>query len=203
MQKLIILFFVSALTLTSCSSMVNKGPKHYISQFGNSKPEPSSFMFCSKYGCKKKTMLSLSADSWQSVREIFSEKASDPAMERLQISEAVGLLESIIGPVTNTEHDEPGSFPGIGKGDQLDCVDESLNTSTYLVMMEEDGLITEHNLFGPAHRGYLIDGNWPHFAPVIEEKNTGERFVVDSWFYKNGEKPVIISLQEWKGGWKP
>ena len=179
------------------------GANNYIAEIGNDRPAPSSFVFCSKYGCRKKTRVSLSDDSWQKIRRIFADRTSDPAEERLRLAEAVGLLESIVGPITNTEFDEPGSFPGLGEGDQLDCVDESLNTTTYLVMLKNDGLITEHRLLGPAHRGYLIDGAWFHFAPVIEENSTGKRFVVDSWFYQNGEKAVVIPLEEWKGGWKP
>ncbi|MFC1837061.1 hypothetical protein ACFLYW_00060 [Thermodesulfobacteriota bacterium] len=203
MNKTTIPILVLSFILSACISMIEKGPRSYISQAGNIKPEPSSFVFCSKYGCKEKTIINLSSESWQSVRQIFVQKALDPAQEREQISNAIGLLETILGPITETENDEPGSFQGMMKHNQLDCVDESLNTTTYLVMLEEDNLITEHTLLGPAQRGFLIDGAWPHFAPVIEEKATGERFVVDSWFYKNGEKAVVLPLQVWKSGWKP
>jgi len=183
--------------------MIGKGARSYISQVGNINPKPSSFVFCTNYGCREKTTVSLSPESWLSIRKIFAVKNSDPARERQQIIDAVSLLETIVGPITETEYDEPGTFPGFGKGNQLDCVAESLNTSTYLVMMEEDNLITEHNVLGPTQRGFMINFAWPHFAPVIEEKATGKWFVVDSWFYKNGAKPVIVSFQEWKNGWKP
>ncbi len=199
-KNYIILIF---LIFTSCLAQVDKGARNYIVQLGNEKPEPSSFVFCSNYGCQKKTVITLGLDSWNEVRMIFADKVIDADAERMKISEAIGRLESIVGPITKTEYDEPGSFVGAGKDNQLDCVDESLNTSTYLVMMENEGLITYHKLLGPAQRGFLIIGGWPHRAPVIEEKETGKRFVVDSWFYRNGEPAVVLPLQEWLNGWSP
>jgi hypothetical protein len=196
------LILAISLILQACTGMIDKGAGYYIADTGNINPRPSSFIFCSNHGCEKKTTVSLPEGAWKSVRQVFEPKSSDPAIERERIREAVGLLETIVGPMTDTEFDKGGFSFAQAKGSQLDCVDESLNTTTYMVMMENDGLITEHNLLGPALRGYLING-WPHFAPVIEEKETGKRFVIDSWFYKNGKKAVVLPLEVWQKGWKP
>ena len=85
----------------------------------------------------------------------------------------------------------------------MDCIDEAMNTSTYLVMMKNDGFMRFHELQEHASRGYFIWGGWPHVAPIIVEKLSGQEYAVDSWFLDNGQPPFIIPLKLWKSGWRP
>jgi hypothetical protein len=90
-------------------------------------------------------------------------------------------------------------------GNQLDCVDESTNSTTYLRMMERDGLLRYHRVGSRAARarsgGFII--GWPHFTAVIEEIASGEKWAVDSWFRNNGEPPEVVPLSLWRTGWEP
>jgi hypothetical protein len=70
-------------------------------------------------------------------------------------------------------------------------------------MLRKEGLIRFHEVRGPAHRGFLIDGKWPHVATVIIEKESGDAFVVDSWFLDNGYPAFVIPYKDWSAGWKP
>jgi hypothetical protein len=43
----------------------------------------------------------------------------------------------------------------------------------------------------------------PHTTAVIRDIENRQDYVVDSWFFDNGERPVIMPLEEWKSGWSP
>jgi hypothetical protein len=64
-------------------------------------------------------------------------------------------------------------------------------------------LLVWHAPHGLAHRGLLLIGGWPHTTAVMRERESGEAFAVDSWFLDNGEPPYIVSLAEWREGWRP
>jgi hypothetical protein len=111
-------------------------------------------------------------------------------------------MESIVGPLTGTDGDIGGSLQGAFRKNQMDCEDEAVNTCTYLIMMQDDGLITYHDIYKPTMRGFVVMG-WPHVATVLKDKQTGERFVVDSWFEDNGHPAHVVPYREWKSGWRP
>lgn len=193
---LILVFF-------SCAGTKEKGAYEFIESYGKHDPSPSHFSICYAHGCNRSADVQLSWEEWNIVRQAFDLGSSDKAKERQSIAKAVGILETIVGRRTGTDADIGGSFAGMFKQYQMDCIDEAVNTSTYLVMMKNDGLIRFHDLQETAHRGYFIWGGWPHVAPVIVEELSGEEYAVDSWFLDNGQPAFIIPLKQWKGGWKP
>jgi hypothetical protein len=90
------------------------------------------------------------------------------------------------------------------KDNQHDCVDESLNTTIYLTLLEQKGLLRHHNVEDPTVRLPIIhSGRWPHQTAVISEIETSKFYAVDSWFHDNGAKAEIVPLRKWKDGWKP
>lgn len=187
--------------MTSCTAY-QMNTRIYIEQYGVVDPTPASFKICYSHGCEDLAEVQLSPDQWERVRAIFSAKSADAATERENISHAIGMLESMVGPLTETEKDIGGSFHGILRANQMDCVDEAVNTLTYLTMMEQDRLISYHDINLPASRGFFLNG-WPHVAPVLVNKQTKEKYVVDSWFLDNGQPAVVLPYKKWKSGWKP
>jgi hypothetical protein len=91
---------------------------------------------------------------------------------------------------------------GFGKTGQMDCIDESTNTTTYLYMLEQAGYLKWHTLVDRSTRFGIFIG-MPHATAVIEDINTHTRYAVDSWFFDNGIPPAIIELSAWKKGRDP
>lgn len=112
-------------------------------------------------------------------------------------------MEKIVGGLTGTEEDVRGTFRKTGRL-QLDCVDESTNTTAYLIAFAERGYLKHHTVEGPSSR-FLLHGRpgWPHQTAVIKETETGQRYAIDSWFYDNGHPAVSVPLEEWSDGWTP
>ena len=164
-------------------------------------PEPTQFNICYDHGCASLAWVKLSKQQWQQVRSVFSAPAGTAAGEREQIRSAVALLETMVGAMTGTATDKGGNWAGWGLPGQMDCIDESINTTIYLRMLQRDGLLRWHQAGDRATRWTPL--SWPHTTAVIEERSTLVRWAVDSWFLDNGEPPFVLPLQAWRDGWRP
>ena len=164
--------------------------------------EPRRFSFCYGYSCANVIEVGLSPEEWREVGSLFVPAAENGEAERLRIARAVAMIERLVGSKTGTENDVGGTFRGAGRLGQLDCVDESRNTATYLDLMAEAGFLKWHTRVESRTRGFFIFG-WPHTTAVIRNNATGEQFAVDSWFHGNGESPEVVPIHLWKSGWRP
>ena len=164
-------------------------------------PTPTRFNICFNHGCQSLADVSLTPQQWQETRRLFSPEPASPREERERIAQAVGKLETVVGKLTGTDNDRGGSLAGLWMRNQMDCVDESTNTHTYLVMLKNDGLLKYH---APADNERRFRPRlYQHYSAVIEETATQEKYAVDSWFLDNGQPPIILPLSVWKQGWTP
>lgn len=201
MRKVISIFLLTFF-LISCASGPQKSADNFMARYGIKDPVPHRFKVCFSHGCNKSEMVQLNDNQWEHIRKVFKPASIDASMERKKIAQAISILESIVGILTKTNGDIGGTFPGVFMRNQMDCEDETINTSTYLTMLKKDNMINFHDLLEPARRGYFLNG-WPHMAPVILEKGSGEKYVVDAWFLDNGKLPFILRYNKWKDGWRP
>ena len=79
---------------------------------------------------------------------------------------------------------------------QLDCVDETVNTTIYLTLLSREGLLRWHRVAAPAHRGTLVTLDVAN-TPVLVENGTGKGFAVDTAFADPGLPPYIVPLETW------
>lgn len=165
-------------------------------------PQLGGFEVCVGGGCAEIKQVSLNAKEWQKIAAIFSvhNKASDARQERMLIASALGEFERIVGKKTNTSQDLAGTFHFI-QG-QLDCNDEAINSTTYMRLLRQNGLIKLHEIEDMQIRAFFFSG-WPHTTAVIHEIATGDRYAVDSWFYDNGFPATVVPLKLWKSGYIP
>ena len=122
--------------------------------------------------------------------------------ERKKISLAIGVLEDIVGKKIGTSGDLAGTFDNSAYKGQQDCNDEAINSTTYMRLLQQNGLIKFHEIEDTRTRNFFFTG-WPHTTAVIRESKTGDRFAVDSWFYDNGHPAIIVPFAQWKANYKP
>ena len=162
-----------------------------------------NFSICHGHGCRLVSQVSLTEMDWDPVADLFAEPAASADIERTRIAMATAILEEAVGRQTGTHDDEAGTFNAISGNNQLDCVDETSNTSVYLTLMARAGYLKWHKITGWAGRGLLIDGEWPHQSAVVEEMKTGKAYAIDTWFEDNGRPAHVVPLETWRAGWIP
>ncbi len=151
---------------------------------------------CYNFSCKTRQTVTLSQTEWHSIIGWFYPGATSAAGEREQLRRAIGWMEVVMGHHTPTHRDKGlnleknPNFPG-----QLDCIDESLNVTTYMHLFESQGHLRWHHVMDRAYRSGGFDAHW---AGQLQEVATGERFVIDSWFQDNGMLPYIARSAEWE-----
>jgi hypothetical protein len=82
---------------------------------------------------------------------------------------------------------------------QLDCIDESVNTWTYMTMMERGGLFRFHEVAKLSNAGSLHN---PRNTAVLKEKN-GDYYAIDPSLVDAGVPPPVIPLTSWMTEWPP
>ncbi|MGI9315770.1 MAG: hypothetical protein ACR2QW_00445 [bacterium] len=177
------------------------GPAALAQDHGVAIPSNISFSaipVCYDFGCATKAVVKLPVEEWQSVVGWFDPPAQTPAEERDQIRRAVGWMEVLIGRHTPThldlEFDKVNNIDNRETG-QLDCIDESVNTTIYMKLFEANGFFKHHIVIEEAYRRSAFDQHW---AGQIKEIETGDRYVVDSWFQPNGYLPVVQDSPSWE-----
>ena len=175
---------------------------HDISRIFHSIPTLGAFEICHSGGCAEVSIVSISDEEWLQVSNIFDHNAQNASQERTQIAHAIGVLETLVGNKIGTSGDLAGTFGNSNHKGQLDCNDEAINSTTYMRLLVEKGLIQLHVIEDTRTRNFFFTG-WPHSTAVIHEIATGERFAVDSWFYDNGHAASIVPFATWKANFQP
>ncbi|HEY8354723.1 MAG TPA: hypothetical protein VIK69_06890 [Methylophilaceae bacterium] len=166
-------------------------------------PSLDEVAICHGGGCARVTTTAIAPDAWHEILGACEQAATpDAETERACIAEMLGAFERVIGANTGTDTDRGGTFGNSAYPGQMDCNDEAINTTNYLKLMQQHGLLHHHEIMDIARRGFFFKG-WPHTAAVIREIGSGQRYAVDSWFYDNGRPAVIVPFEVWKSGWRP
>lgn len=186
------------ITLTACTH-VPGDYQTYLARKNVHNLSQKKFDHCQGYGCRVVQTVSLSEKQWRGIAALFDTPPQTSTEERDRLAKAIGKLETVVGAMTNTSHDRGGTFQKIENG-QLNCIDESVNTTTYLHLLKNAEFMKYHDIMAPQSR---IPFKWPHQSAVIQDIETKSYFAMDSWFHDNGHPAEIVALGIWRGGWKP
>ncbi len=167
-------------------------------------PAVNMFSHCSSYGCQIVQQVSFEPAEWDQILTAFETPPTNAQQEREALPKAIAMMEKIIGPKTGTSDDIARSwtFTFLPKG-QLDCIDESINTTTYLQLLEQAGYVRFHDIGTIALRGNRLDLMLLHNTATLIDHDSGISYAIDSWFGANGMPPDVVLLDDWIEGWKP
>jgi hypothetical protein len=175
--------------------------QHYV-DFHTEAPRNNTVYVCHAYGCRMQTPFRFTDADIAQLKTLMAKtrKADTPHEERRAVAYAIGWMETRTGDVIGTSADRPGmDFAGSGDPTQQDCVDEATNTTSYLLILERNGLLKHHTVGTPFSKENLLRGvaGWPHWTAVLRENANGQKWAVDSWIYANGENPAIVEAEKW------
>ena len=196
-----ILGFLSvAMAVSACAENANQLQTFYLDRFATPNPTLSEFTVCHGFYCAERSPASISEDQWRRVTAIFKPRAKNARHERQQIAQGLAVIQTIVGPQTGTDahqwtHKNMFVIPNGGDLTQLDCIDTSVNTWTYMTLMERSGLFAFHRVaplsYGPVRN-----------TAVLQELNGGY-FAIDASLVDVGVPPPIMPLATWLGSWPP
>jgi hypothetical protein len=163
-------------------------------------PTPQRFTYCSDHNCEVEHPVSLSDTDWAKVTAALAEAPVDAEAERAAVALSVARFEQSVGPRTGTARDPGGTGIFAPAGD-LDCVDEAVNSTRFLVMLDNAGLLRFHRAGWPVHRAF-VGNSRTHMTATLQEAG-GTRWAVDSWFHASGEPAEVVPIELWLSGWEP
>lgn len=168
---------------------------------------------CYNYGCAAEATVEYGAPALARVRDLLDD-AHDAAHERAQLAIAVGWLLGWAGEQSPIAADRGGNYADGGVFGRMDCIDHATTTTRLLRLLEARGWLRWHRVLEPAQRTRLVF--FAHWSALIEEvarapwrqddleDDVGaRRFVVDSWFFDNGQPAAVLPLEAWMDGEGP
>jgi len=194
---------LAGLALGACTHARSGPPSEHLVDFGVAQPTANTVHVCHAYGCQRKTKFRFSDADLAEISAVMAKtRAADTAHEeRRAVAYAIGWIERRVGAAIGTSSDRAGmDFTASGDPAQQDCVDESTNTTSYLLVLQANGFLKHHTVARPFAKDQLWRGvaGWTHWTAVIEETAGGhQRWAVDSWIYANGENPAIVETENW------
>jgi hypothetical protein len=175
-----------------------RDPRHFLRDNGSVPPKNGYVTVCHAYGCTRITRVGIGDADLATIKRLMAPGAASPGAERAAIARMIAAMEDKVGAITGTSADRDyRDFASGGDPKQMDCIDEAANSTSYLLLLDQLGLLRHHKVAHPVSKGFLLDFVYPHNTAVLIEKQTGTRYAVDSWVFKNGEPPIIVPLQTW------
>ena len=162
--------------------------KHYM-KFGTDPPQGNKVTVCHAYSCKQQTAYTFSREDIAEIAAVMNKvkRADTPFEERRAAAYAIGHIEAKVGAKLGINDRAGMQFTAANNPTQQDCVDEATNTTSYLLVLQTNGLLKHHTVEGTMYKQNLARGlatlnpvkYWPHFAAVLKEKESGQKYAVE------------------------
>lgn len=191
----ITLLSLCTVLLAACAQS-RENYQSYLEYYNVEAPKDMTTMSCRGYGCKIVNSTTLTKREWSYITSPLRKKPTSGEDEREKLRWVTGRFEEVMGERTGTKIDRPGTYQAIGDY-QMDCSDESVNVTLYMLMLQDHGLLRYHQVGRPASRFP------PHLTAVLIETATGKLYALDSWFHYNGVRAEVVPLEQWKRRWHP
>ena len=171
-------------------------PELHFKEYKAEPPRGNTITVCHAHGCQKQETFTFSATDIRDVGTLmdYVRNGDTPEGERRAIAYAVAWMERRVGPATGTAGDR-ASLGFMNASGQLDCVDEATNATSYLMVLQSNGLMRHHFVIRPFSKASFF--KWPHFAAMMQERRTGKVYAVDSGVGPNGSNPAITLASQW------
>lgn len=202
-MKITPVFISRFLTIIASAMPVQAGAaqpaQSWYGEQGYVAPSGDRIVACHGYGCSRRTALVVDPSLISRAGGLLRRGQGSPAGERAALQEVVKSYTAYLSRQVGGKPDLPGSPPQMsGVHGQMDCVDETANTTSLLLVLEEQGLLVHHQVERPQTRGFFFDGRYPHTTAIIVEKRTGSEWAVDPWRKAPGQRPDILPLAQWR-----
>ncbi len=196
----VLLTFLAAV-LPGCAYHLDDPIDAHYQRYKARMPEGDRVFACHAYGCKMQTPFRFTdADIAKLQAMMAPAKTKTAADERAALREALAWMERRVDAEVGTANDRPGDdFGGSGDPTQMDCVDVATNLSNYVLILDRHQLLRHHSVGGVYVKEDYRKGvsGWTHYAGILIEKGSNQKYAVDGWLLASGKPPEITEVEKW------
>ncbi len=145
-------------------------------------PSATEMTVCYGFVCRRRAMLDFSAADRKVLTQIMSAGKASPAAERAAVQKAVVWFDKRMGPqIGTTARVARADIRNRADATNYDCWDSTRNVSSFLLVLQEWGLLKHHTVSNPRYRGNIFAMQLPHNTAVLMEKASHVEWSVDMW----------------------
>jgi hypothetical protein len=161
-------------------------------------PTADQMMVCYGFVCRRKLALQFSPGERSTLKKILADGRASAAGERKALQRAFVWFDRRVGREIGTSRRVArADFRAGDDAHNFDCFDTTRNAVSLLLIFQEWGLLHHHSVADPEFRGSVLAGQTPHNTAVLNEKKTGQKWVIDMWTTAYGQVPDVMPLDKW------
>lgn len=161
-------------------------------------PSPTEMTICYGFVCRRRAMLDFSPADRKALTQILASGKATATAERAAIQKAVIWFDRRVGPMIGTTGRVARADIRTGAdAKNFDCWDSTRNVSSFLLVLQEWGLLKHHTVGNPRYRGNILAMQLPHNTAVIVEKESRIEWSVDMWTTRYLQPPDVMLLETW------
>jgi len=178
-------------------------PPEYVIETDNS----VSLRVCYNWSCARRQTMNFTPDDMELLKKRMATCPDTTLHDRLQ-RVRIGIWQMellaqkyqplLVNDLAINEFEEDAAG-------RMDCIDNSINTTTYLHILQDIGELPGWTVSSPHVRNRFFFTS-VHWTAVIVDTYSGLSWSVDSWYRPNGHLPMVMPLQGWideKKAWEP
>lgn len=161
-------------------------------------PSASEMTVCYGFVCRRRATLDFSDADRKALAQILSAGKASPAAERAAVQKAVVWFDKRMGPVIGTTtRVARADIRNRADASNYDCWDSTRNVSSFLLVLQEWGLLKHHTVGNPRYRGNIFAMQLPHNTAVLMETASRVEWVVDMWTTRYAQPPDVMLVEQW------
>ena len=163
-----------------------------------SPPTEDAMTICYGFVCRRRATLDFTAADKAELTKILAAGKASAVAERAAVQKAVVWFDKRVGPMIGTSNRVANADirSGAAAGN-FDCWDSTRNTSSFLFVLQEWGLLKHHSVGNPRYRGNILAMQLPHNTAVLVENESKIEWVVDMWTTKYLQPPDVMLVETW------
>jgi hypothetical protein len=161
-------------------------------------PTAAGMTICYGFVCRRRYELGFTSGDRAALTQIMAAGRSSAVAERAAVQKAVVWFDRRVGPVIGTDKRIANAdFRYFDDKHNFDCWDTTRNVTSLLLVMQDWSLFKHHTVGEPKYRGNALVLQTPHNTPVLVERATRERWVVDMWTRGYAQAPEVMTVDKW------
>ncbi len=161
-------------------------------------PSLNGMTVCYGFVCRRRAELTFAAADQKQLSQIMATGKASAVAERAAVQKAVIWFDKRMGPqIGTTTRVARADIRSRADASNYDCWDSTRNVSSFLLVLQEWGLLKHHTVGNPRYRGNILAMQLPHNTAVLTEKASRVEWVVDMWTTRYAQPPDVMLVEQW------